>query len=211
MPASHGSLLRALDSLGLPHGLIRHRISLGPFVQTIFLAIMLLDSIGQKQICQKFPKRQGVSLRQYLPFVLNGYNRLRKLIVRWLQKATPTSIPTQEQVSLQFLESFNRLCELNAFVSPMLSHVSLSSTWIQCLGDFLPLVVAKPWPACQTRLSQFLNEWLQARQSRSSADPSGKTFLVILEGIKDSSPGISRTEPCLLVIISPSSSCFFII
>ncbi|KAJ5090417.1 hypothetical protein N7532_009101 [Penicillium argentinense] len=201
MPASIGSLPVELDDLALPQDLVKKGTELGSFPQTVALASRLLDSFSPNEIVHGSPKRHGLDLRQNLSGILNGFNRLRKIIVRWLQEAGSSLASTEEQVLLQYLAYARRFCVSKSFSSVLLSDVNLESTWLQCLGDFLGPSIVHRLSSLQTELAHLLDETLQeTKQSKSFDQKLKERLLPVLtdlddQGLRMASPPI---ETCLL-------------
>lgn len=213
LPAPDGSLLADLENLKLPRGLLNRSVTLGTFYQAVSLAVLLVDSFGPKAMMQGQGPAKGRDfiLRQNLPWVLNGYNRLRRVVVRWLQRMEAELAQSEEHILLQFLASTHRLCVPQFSVPVLLSDMSLTTTWIQCLGELIHASISCQSSTLQTVLSDYLNEVLQElRQSKSSVQPLRGSFLPILQELNDQrlilqsidpglsvNPNLSSTEPSL--------------
>lgn len=190
-----------LDNLGLPRGLLKRSLTLGTFSQAAALGTVLLDALSPEASVQDVGKRRNCTLRQNLPWALNGYHRLRRVLVRWLQTPGVKVTPSDEQVLSQFLIYTRRLCVSESSMATLLSDMSLASTWTQCLAEFLPLSICLPMPAIQLDLSHFLDEVMLAiKQSRLAVPQLRDILLPVLTDIRarDSNPHI--VENCLGVI-----------
>lgn len=205
MPAPSGSLLTDLDHLRLPRGLLGRSLVLGTFSQAFTLTFTLLDSFSPKVTTESLEKRQDLILRQNLPWVLNGYNRLRKVLVRWLRSTGSKLTPEEKKACLQFLASTRRLCVCRSSGPTLPSDMSLASTWAQCISELIYPSISSSFPAMQVELSNYLDEFVQAaRQSKSSAQLLREIFLPALAEIEDLNFNLRSMESRLWVIIASS-------
>lgn len=190
-----------LDNLGLPRGLLKRSLPLGSFSQAAALAIALLDALSPEASAQGVSKRRNCTLRQNLPWALNGYHRLRRVLVRWLQTPSLKVTPADEQILSQFLIYTRRLCVSESSMATILSDMSLASTWTQCLAEFLPLSISLSIPTIQLDLSHFMDEvTLAIKQSKLAVPQLRDILLPVLTDIRvqDSNPQV--VEQCLGVI-----------
>ncbi|KAJ5659099.1 hypothetical protein N7507_005550 [Penicillium longicatenatum] len=202
IPATNGSLGVDLDNLALPRGLMRQRIDLGSFPQAIILVSLLLDSFSPQAAIEGLPNRRSFNLRQNLPWISNGYNRLRKVVAKWVQRAGPTLTPEEEQDTLEFMAYAHRFCVSDTSGSALRSDVCLASTWAQCLSDMISPSISYPLPVLQTGLIHFLEEALQAViDSEDFAQQLRESFLSALVEIKDKDGNFMPMEPGLLISI----------
>ncbi|KAJ5778568.1 hypothetical protein N7520_001814 [Penicillium odoratum] len=186
IPAINGSLGVDLDNLALPRGLLREAISLGSFPQAINLVSLMLDSFSPQALIDGLSMRRSFILRQNLPWVSNGYNRLRKVVIGWIQRAGSTLTSNDQQVVLQFMAYTHRFCVSDMFGSALRSDISLASLWAQCLSDMLQLSIRSQLSVIQTDLTHFLEEALQgAVVSKTFAQQLSETLLSTFEEIKD--------------------------
>lgn len=202
LPAPDGSLLADLENLKLPRGMLNRSVPLGTFNQAVSLAVLLVDSFGPKAMIQGQGPAKGRDfiLRQNLPWVLNGYNRLRRVVVRWLQRMEPGLAQSEERVLLQFLASTHRLCVPQSSAPVLLSDMSLTATWIQCLGELIHASISLQSSTLQTVLSDCLNEVLrQLKQSKSSVQPLRETSRSILQELNDQRLILHAIDPRLVV------------
>src|SRR4051794_30198169 len=99
MPAEDGTLIEDIENLGHSPGLFTNRTVLGDFHQSFSLACRLLDSFS--------PNNDVASRAKYhelnLSWTLNGYHRLRKVIVEWLHLFGAQLTPNDESLSLRYL------------------------------------------------------------------------------------------------------------
>jgi serine/threonine-protein kinase ATR len=198
MPSKSGSLMVDLDNLGLPRGLLKRSLTLGSFSRAAALATALLDALSPEASAQGISRRRNCTLRQNLPWALNGYHRLRRVLVRWLQTPGLKVTLADEQILSQFLIYTRRLCVSDSSMATMLSDMSLASTWTQCLAEFLPLSISLPMPTIQLDLSHFVDEvTLAIKQSKLAVPQLRDTLLPVLTDIRaqDSNPQI--VEQCL--------------
>jgi serine/threonine-protein kinase ATR len=191
---------------------MRQRIDLGSFSQAIILVSLLLDSFSPQAAIEGLPNRRSFNLRQNLPWISNGYNRLRKVVAKWMQRAGPTLTPEEEQDILEFMAYAHRFCVSDTSGSALRSDVCLASTWAQCLSDIISPSISYPLPVLQTGLIHFLDEALQAViDSEDFAQQLRESFLSALVEIKDKDGNFMPMEPGLLVMISLLCSQIFII
>ncbi|GLI80066.1 serine/threonine-protein kinase M1 [Penicillium ochrochloron] len=198
MPSKSGSLMEDLDNLGLPRGLLKRSFTLGSFSRAAALASALLDALSPEASAQGISKRRNCTLRQNLPWALNGYHRLRRVLVRWLQTPGLKVTLADEQILSHFLIYTRRLCVSDSSMATMLSDMSLASTWTQCLAESLPLSISLPMPTIQLDLSHFLDEvTLAIKQSKLAVPQLRDILLPVLTDIRaqDSNPQI--VEQCL--------------
>lgn len=196
-----------LDNLGLPRGLLKRTLTLGTFSQAASLATGLLDALSPDASAQGVTKRRNCTLRQNLPWALNGYYRLRRVLVRWLQTPGFKATPADEQILSQFLIYTRRLCVSESAMATLLSDMSLASTWTQCLAEFLPLSIGLPMPAIQLDLTQFVDEvTLAIKQSKLAVPQLRDILLPVLTDIRAQDSYSQLVEKSLLVITSLNSA-----
>ncbi|KAJ5622049.1 hypothetical protein N7528_005281 [Penicillium herquei] len=199
LPARDGSLGVELDNLALPRGLLRETIALGPFSQAIILASLLLDAFSLQAAIPGGLKRQTLVSRLNLPWALNGYNRLRKTVVTWLQKTGSHPTADDEQNILHFMNYASRFCKSDTAGSTLRSDMCLASAWTQCLSEMLLLSISNQLSTLQVGLRHFLDETLQAASlSGSFRLEMREFFLPALEEIKDKNGNWITMEACLL-------------
>jgi serine/threonine-protein kinase ATR len=190
-----------LDNLGLPRGLLKRSLTLGTFTQTVALATALLDALSPEASAQGISKRRNCILRPNLPWAMNGYHRLRRVLVRWSQTPGLKVTPADEQILSQFLAYTRRVCGSESSMGTLLSDMSLASIWTQCLAEFLTLSTGLPMPAFQLDLSRSVDEVTVAiKQSRLTVPRLRDILLPVLTDIRaqDSNPQI--VEQCLRVL-----------
>ena len=211
LPSKSGSLMTDLDHLGLPRGLLKRTLTLGTFAQAAALATALLDALSPEASAQCVTKRRNCTLRQNLPWALNGYHRLRRVLVKWLQTPRFKTTPADEEVLSQFLIYTRRLCVSDFAMATLLSDMSLASTWTQCLAEVLPLSIGLPMPAIQLDLGQFVDEvTLAIKQSKLAVPQLRDILLPVLTDIRAQDANSQLVETSLLVITSLSPAwCHF--
>ncbi|KAJ5300562.1 uncharacterized protein N7443_005564 [Penicillium atrosanguineum] len=198
IPASSGSLLTELDHLHLPRGLLGRSLALGTLSQAFKLALMLLDSFSPKTTIESLEKRRVLILRQNLSWVINGYNRLRKVLVKWLQTARSKLTSDEEETCLQLLASIRRLCVPRSTSPALPSDMGLASTWAQCLSDLIYPSISHSFLAMQVEISNYLDEFVQTtRQSNTSAQLLREIILPILAEIEDRDLDLQSMDSCL--------------
>lgn len=202
MPGSIGSLLIELDDLALPHDLVKKPTELGPFPRTVALVSHLLDSFSPKAPVQEFEKLQNLDLRQNLSGVLNGFSRLRKVLVKWLQESGSSLGPGDDRVPIVFLTHVHRFCVSKSTSSALLSDMSLTSVWLQCLGDLLEPSVTHGLSGLQTELSKFLEEVEQSTsESKLWEHQTRELILPVLVDFGNQEQNSKPVEACLVVNI----------
>lgn len=151
-------------------------------------------------------KAQDFILRQNLAWLRNGHNRLRRVVVRWLQ-GTELELPqNEEHFVLQFLASTHRLCIPQFSVSVPLSDMNLTATWIQCLGELIHASISCQSSALQTVLGDYLDELVQGlRQSKLPAQLMRETFLPIFQDLVVQRLNLQSVDPRLWVNLNLSS------
>lgn len=202
MPGSIGSLLIDLDDLTLPHDLLKKPTELGLFPETVALVSHLLDSFSPKAPVQEFEKLQNLDLRQNLSGVLNGFNRLRKVLVKWLQELGSSLGPGEDRVPIQFLTHVHRFCVSKSTSSALLSDVSLTSAWLQCLGCLLGPSVTHGLSNLQIELGKYLEEMAEStNQSKLFENQTRELLLPVLVDLGHEEQSSKPIEACLLVNI----------
>jgi serine/threonine-protein kinase ATR len=190
MPAEDGTLIEDVGSLGLSPGLFADRTVLGDFHQTFSLACRLLDSFS--------PKNDALSRAKYhefnLSWTLNGYHRLRKVIVEWLHLLGVRPTADDESLSLQYLACLQRCCVLGSHSSSLLSSTSLVYTWCQCLREFLSLSILDRLPSVQALLSCFLDDLSRAAANSNPLVQQIKEALPALEDIESNHSNVQFFE-----------------
>lgn len=184
IPTAEGSLAAELEKLNFPRGLLNKGVALGTFSQAVTVTILFLESFNSRIITQSTAQGREFILRQNLPWVLNGYNRLRKVVVRWLQKTKSTLTPDEEQITLSFLTSTRCLCFPQSSQPASLSDMGLISIWIQCLSDLISPSIVCQSSALQISLSRFLDE-LTGALSWSFVKSLRENFIPILSELNE--------------------------
>ncbi|KAJ6104203.1 hypothetical protein N7523_010523 [Penicillium sp. IBT 18751x] len=199
IPACNGSLLTELDHLHLPRGLLGRSLTLGTFSQAFTLALLLLDSFSPKVTIESLEKRRVLILRQNLSWVLNGYNRLRRVLVKWLQSARSKLDSNEEETCLQFLASSRRFCVSRSTSPALASDIGLASTWAHCLSELIYPSISHAFLTMQGQISDYLDEFMQTtRHSGSSAQLLREIILPALAEIEDRDLDLQSMDPCLL-------------
>lgn len=198
----NGSLRLDLDHLVLSRGILRETIPLGSFPQAVALAALLLDSFGSQASTKSITKQQSLIFRQNLPWALNGYNRLRKIVAKWLQGTTGSKLtPEDEKKALQFVSYTCQFCRPDTIGPAVHSDVCVTSVWTQCLSEILPISVSNQLFTLQTGLSHLLNELVPLiGQLETLRGQLKELFIPAVEEIKDKSGNFRAMESCLLVI-----------
>ncbi|KAJ5770783.1 uncharacterized protein N7511_002834 [Penicillium nucicola] len=164
IPAEGGTLIEDIENLGLSPSLCSNRTLLGNFYQSFSLACRLLDSFS--------PNNDVVSRAKHhefnLSWTLNGYHRLRKVILEWLHLFRAKLTPEDESLSLQYLTCLQRCWVSGSHTSSLLSNTSLVSTWCQFLRGILGLDVLSQLNSVQALLSCFLDDLSRAAANSRS-------------------------------------------
>ncbi|OQD80500.1 hypothetical protein PENANT_c035G04418 [Penicillium antarcticum] len=175
-----GTLIEDIENLGLSPGLFSNCTVLGDFHQSFSLACRLLDSFS--------PNNDVVSRAKHhefnLSWTLNGYHRLRRVIVEWLYLSGAQPAPDDETMSLQYLACLQRCWVSGSHDSSLLSNTSLISTWCQCLRGLLGLGILDQLPSVQALLSCFLDDLSRAAANSNSLVKQLRETLPALEDIK---------------------------
>lgn len=198
-----------MENLRLPRGLLNRTVTLGTFHQVVSLAILLLDSFGPKAMLQgQGPvKGRDFVLRQNLPWVLNGYNRLRRVVVKWLQRTEPELAQSEERIVLEFLSSTHRMCVPQFSAPVLLSDMSLTATWIQCLGELIYPSITCQSSTLQVVLADYLDEVVQTSRQLKLSDQSLKeTFFPVLQEVNDQGLNLESIDSRLWVNFNISSA-----
>ncbi|CAG8408820.1 unnamed protein product [Penicillium salamii] len=143
-------------------------------------------------------KHQDFIVRQNFSWMLNGFHRLRRVIIDWLQMARTQITPEEESVLLQYLRHLRRCNAPESTCAGLLSNMSMISAWSQCLCGFLDLDGIDRLPSTQAMLSCLLDDLLQITQSAGSLVPQlRETLLPALTEIKDGHSVFQALEPSL--------------
>jgi serine/threonine-protein kinase ATR len=132
---------------------------------------------------QSRAKHHDLILRQNFSWVLNGFHRLRQVIIEWFQAKGAQLTSEDAIMPLQYLTYLHRCCVPESTLAGLLSNMSLTSTWSQCLCGFLSLENIGRLPSVQAILSRFLCE----------------TLLPVLTEVKDGNSSLQSPESCLWV------------
>lgn len=203
LPGSMASFLVDLDDLALPHQLVKRQVQLGSFSRTIALVSYLLDSFSPKAALQVPDKRQSLDLRQNISGVLNGFNRVRKIIVKWLQRCGSNLDPGEENVPIQFLAHVYGFSVSKSATSAVLSDVSLTSAWLQCLSDLVEPSITYGLSNLQIEISKYLEEVSSSTDdSKLFGEQSRELLLPVLDDIVRVEHNDKPIETCLVVRVS---------
>lgn len=187
--------------------MLNRTVPLGNVYQAVSIAHLLLKSFGPKALTQgqSSAKSRDFVLRQNLPWVLNGYDRLRRVVVQWTQRTEPALAQSEEQIILAFLASMHHLCVRQFSVPAPLSEMSLTTTWIHCLGELIHPSITCQSSTLQAALSDYLDEVVQwSRQFKSSVQPLRETFFPILREFDIQGLNMRSVDSCLWVKTVPS-------
>ncbi|KAJ5143080.1 uncharacterized protein N7515_001867 [Penicillium bovifimosum] len=200
IPGPDGKLIKDMQRLGLPDALFRIKTALGGFMKTVSLACRLLDSFNPRGKMQTRPKNHDFILRQNFSWVLNGFHRLKKIILGWLQTNGPHLTPEDENISLQYLTYLHRCCAPDSTLADLLSDISLTSTWSQCLCGFLCLGNIGGLPSVQAHLGRYFDDLTQAaKTSQSLVHHLSDTMLTTLIKVESCGSDSQPLELGLLV------------
>lgn len=154
IPSRKGSVLVELDRLSLPGGIFGKGFLLGTYPQAIILSLRLLDSFHPKF---RYSLYSGSGdLLSNLAWILNGYQRLWRIILNCCPNPESAASESRTRVVLQFLTSLQNYCEQEPSRSGWLqSDLGFSQTWLQCLSEIFKLNDFYQQPTFQIELSSF--------------------------------------------------------
>ncbi|KAJ5543050.1 hypothetical protein N7535_005479 [Penicillium sp. DV-2018c] len=185
MPGPDGKLMNDIQHLALPTALLKIKTALGGFMPTVSLACRLLDSFIPRGDMQMCAKKHDFILRQNVSWVLNGFLRLKKVILGRLQNGGPHLNPEDENISLQYLTCLHRCCAPDSTLADLHSDVNLASNWSQCLCDFLYLENIGRLPSLQAHLGRYFDDLTQAaKNSQSLVQHLSGTVLMTLSSLR---------------------------
>ncbi|KKA22075.1 Non-specific serine/threonine protein kinase [Rasamsonia emersonii CBS 393.64] len=173
VPGPGGSLVTDLDRLGLPRDLFRNKLRLGLFPQATFSLLQLLHSMMPKFMnsSQSFPTS---AIQQDLAWILNLYQRLWRVILRWIRAFGASFHQTMVEIVVQFLTCIQRCTENSSAITRMISlDAKASSIWLQSLADIFSIQTFCQDSVIQLTLTQCLENVLEFVR-RSPALPGGK-------------------------------------
>lgn len=149
---------------------------------------------------QSRAKHHDLILRQNFSWVLNGFHRLRQVIIEWLQVKGAQLTSEDAIVPLQYLTYLHRCCVPESTLAGLLSNMSLTSTWSQCLCGFLSLENIGRLPSIQVIISRFLCDLAEtAKSSQPLKQQLRETLLPMLTEVKDGNSSLQSPESCLWV------------
>lgn len=195
LPASTGTLLDDLDRLGLARELFDKKLRLGTVSKTFDLVFYLLETfIPKDSNCSGVPEERPVS-RQHLGWVLNGYQRLGRVISVWLQKARVDEVDTMDGISVKLLGRIRYYCAPGSYLS---SGVKLIPDLLQIVNDFLALDNLSQFTALQHELSRFIESVTGCSNTTDTYSTCIRNHLLpTLQTIKNASN--NHLELCLQV------------
>ncbi|CAG8024016.1 unnamed protein product [Penicillium olsonii] len=198
LPSTHGSLMQDVENLDISSGLFKQTTALGGFSQASSLACRLLDAFNPRDEMQTRVKHQDLIVRQNFAWMLNGFHRLRRVIIDWVQTARTQIAPEDENVLLQYLKYLHRCNAPESTYSGLLPNMSLISAWSQCLCGFLGLDAIDKLPSVQALLGCLLDDLLQITQSSDALVPQlMESLLPALIEVKNKHPVFQSLEPSL--------------
>lgn len=153
IPTSTGTLLDDLGGLGLARELFDKKLRLGTVARTFDIVFYLLETFSLGEFdCSGVVEELPVS-RQYLGWVLNGNQRLGRVICTWLHKARQDEVDTVGEISVKFLNRIRLYCASGSYLS---SRVKLIPDLLQIVIDFLALNNLSQFTGLQLELSRFV-------------------------------------------------------
>lgn len=197
LPSADGSLIAEIQGIGLSPAPFERNTEIGGFTQAVSLVFRLLDSFNSNDEMQSRAKHHDFILRQNFSWLLNGFHRLRQPILEWLQWKGLHLTSEDEEIPLQYLKYVRRCYRPDSTVAGLLSNITLTSTWSQCLCAFLKLANIERMPSVQTVLSHFLDDLAQT--STSSGPLIQQLRETLLPALIDAKSCDQRLESCLLV------------
>ena len=136
-------------------------------MQTALLVLRLLESFNPKLRCTSHMKSEDFLARHNLAWVINGYQRLWKAIIRWYHNARNDLAENITHIFLHFLKSLRAYSEQERSQSDLLrSDIELSRTWLRCMSDVMKLDDFNQMHSLQAGLSSFF--WDTAKTYRDS-------------------------------------------
>lgn len=177
-------------------------MTLGTFPQAISLILQLLDAFIPSPESSVHMNKKDSFIQQSCAWVSNGYQRLWKIVLRWLKTTGPDSPQCKAQVPLQFLASIQRHCNRESSLSALVSSkMDFTRILLQSLAELLALDALRQIPALQLGLSQFFDN-LAENLGRSEVFVTcmGDILLPTLIDIKTKHFVFQALEPCLQVI-----------
>lgn len=131
-------------------------------------------------------KREKFLIRQNLAWVLNGYQRLWKVILNWYQNPGSAAVDSTSRAALQFLTSLEPYREQESSRSgPLQSDMEFSQMWLRCLSEAFRLDDLCQMSALQLGLSSFLCRLSEATNGPNMlAECMDHTLLPVLIDVK---------------------------
>ncbi|KAL4923269.1 protein kinase MEC1 [Aspergillus undulatus] len=150
LPVPDGPLFSVMGTLGLSRSPFEKRIKLKSFRGAVLLALSLLDSfIARRPVLA----RKTPNARQNLAWVLNGYQRVWRVLFGWLRSSGLHNLELKVEVCLHFLTSI-RMC----WACEALPDTGITYGFLQTLGDILSLDYLDHSLTLQIELSQCLDD-----------------------------------------------------
>lgn len=102
-------------------------------------------------------KSEGLLARQNLAWIINGYNRLWKIILNWHDCTRASVTESTTPIFLQFLQSLRTYSEQEMSQPDLLgSDIELSQIWLRCVSDVMKLNDFSQMHPLQAGLSPFI-------------------------------------------------------
>jgi serine/threonine-protein kinase ATR len=161
VPSLEGSLIADLDRLRLPRNLFLKKLHLGLWPQATFSLLRVLNSMMPKFMnnSQNFP---ACAIRQDLALILNLYERLWRIILRWILPCRAGFDQNVAEIVVQFLTSMQRCTESSSATRMMSLDAKASSIWFQGLADVFSVQSLCQDPTMQLTLTQCLEDVLES-------------------------------------------------
>lgn len=151
-------------------------------------------------------KHEDLLARQNLAWILNGYQRLWKVILNLHQNTVSSALDSTSWIALQFLASLQSKSELESFRSGLQSDIELLQTWLQCLSEAFRLDGFSQMPDLQLGLSSFLCHLDEAtKDPNMPVDCMNYTLLPVLINIRKDSMFLVLDSN--LQVSSPNNVC----
>ncbi|PYH97770.1 hypothetical protein BO71DRAFT_346316, partial [Aspergillus ellipticus CBS 707.79] len=143
---SNQSVSLDLGRLGLCRGPLNKRIRLGTIPQAALLCLNILHSTVKAYVTCNVP-----SDRQNLAWFSNGYQRIWKLTLLYLQSRDLGAISIKSQICSQLIEIVLVFCDRGLYMSP--SKIGLAYPLLQTLTEILALDSSNLSSTLQAKLS----------------------------------------------------------
>lgn len=144
-----------VERFGLARDLFGKKITLGSFPHVAASLLQLLDSMVPPA---SLWNNTAPIIRQNLAWALNGYQRLWKIIIHWIQTTGPSNFQYKSQLSIRFLTCTQRCHDAYSSLGRIVSlDIKVTCVWLRSLADLLSLELFRQEPALQAAFCQFVD------------------------------------------------------